>query len=73
MTAPVADVNIGDFEERTALMKAAVRGRSAVVSLLVERGAKISKRDKGGKTAREYATENGWPEVAEMLSGSTRK
>jgi ankyrin repeat protein len=43
------DPNHANNEGRTALMGAAMKGRSDVIQLLVDRGAKIDTRDKGSR------------------------
>ena len=43
------DPNHANNEGRTALMGAALKGRSDVVQLLVERGANLAQRDKGSR------------------------
>ena len=43
------DPTISDGDGRTALHGAAHKGRNDVVSLLVERGAKLDARDKGSR------------------------
>ena len=43
------DPNAANKDGRTALMGAALKGRSAVVQLLVDRGARLETRDKGSR------------------------
>lgn len=50
-----ADVDATDVDRRTALMKAAERGRTLVVERLLAAGAVVDLKDKLGKTALVYA------------------
>ena len=43
------DPNVGNNEGRTPLMGAALKGRSDVVQLLVDRGARLDQRDRGSR------------------------
>jgi ankyrin repeat protein len=43
------DPNHANVEGRTALMGAALKGRSDVLLLLVERGAKLDQHDRGSR------------------------
>ena len=51
----------------TALIRAAYRGNPECVRLLLEAGADGTRRDCFGKTALEYAENNGHGEVASLL------
>jgi ankyrin repeat protein len=63
-----AALNLQDRETgATPLFLAASWGRLPVVELLLERGANRLLRNKAGKTPREIATENGYPELAALL------
>jgi ankyrin repeat protein len=50
------DPNHANNEGRTALMGAAMKGRSDVVLLLVERGARLETRDKGNRDTDKVAS-----------------
>jgi ankyrin repeat protein len=49
-------------------MLAAMRGNAAMARLLVDRGASASRVDTYGKTAAAYAGEEGYQELAGLLS-----
>ncbi|XP_050669842.1 3'-5' RNA helicase YTHDC2-like isoform X6 [Leptidea sinapis] len=53
---------------RTALHAAAARGLAPAVTQMLRIGADPSVRDKSGKTAYDYATEDGHEECAKILS-----
>jgi ankyrin repeat protein len=59
-----------DYEGRTALMTAAVKGKLEVVKTLLQHGAKIDKRDSMGAPALLRASEAGSKEVIEYLVSS---
>ena len=50
------DPNHANNEGRTALMGAAMKGRNDVVTLLVERGARLDTRDKGNRDTDKVAS-----------------
>ncbi len=52
----------------TALHRAALDGRLAIAKRLLEGGADPTLRDKYGKTAIDWARENGKSEVVALLS-----
>ena len=68
-----ADIDLRDSEERTALMRAAERGRLDVVSILLDLGADKDAESEEGKTALSYARENGHTEVTLRLKQSGSK
>ncbi len=63
------DINIqSKVENQTALMYAAMRGSDHACIFLIQSGADVSLKDTQGKTAYDYAIENGYYELAEMIS-----
>ncbi|MCD6581240.1 MAG: ankyrin repeat domain-containing protein [Desulfuromusa sp.] len=63
-----ADVNVRDEQDMSALHFAALYGRTEHVRLLVKHGANVAFVAESGKTAEDYARENGYPVIVEMLS-----
>ena len=64
------DVNeIIDESGKTSLIIAAKEGSHGAYKLLLEYGADKSIKDNEGKTAYDYAVENGNTEIAELLKG----
>ena len=63
------DVNRVYAHNLTALMWAAGYGRTDCVRLLLERGADPRPQDDRGKTARDIAREQGFPDTAALLPG----
>ena len=59
--------NLPDKEGRTALMLAAVHGKTEIAALLCARGADLGLRDSRGKSALELAVEEVFPETAALL------
>ena len=55
------------WERRTALLKAVIEGREAVVRVLVELGADINARDREGRTALLHAAIEGHEAVVRVL------
>jgi ankyrin repeat protein len=49
-------------------MLAAMRGNAALAQLLMERGANLTRTDSQGKTAAAYASEEGYGDLAGLLS-----
>jgi len=62
-----ADVNIPDKLGYTPLMKAAYYGNYDIVSGLVNHDADLTRVDKDGKTALDFARERGHRKVSELL------
>ncbi|KAJ9353099.1 hypothetical protein DTO280E4_7527 [Paecilomyces variotii] len=62
-----AGVDVQDWNNQTALSKAAKRGTTNVVTLLLERGANIGSRDNFGQTPLFHALEHGNERVVELL------
>ncbi|KAI5078236.1 hypothetical protein GOP47_0005907 [Adiantum capillus-veneris] len=62
-----ADVDIADFDDRTALHVAACEGHARVVNLLVKKGANANARDRWGSTPLSDAKHYGNKEVCEIL------
>lgn len=58
-----ADPNVGGPNSMTPLMRAAQRGRGAMVKLLVGLGADAKLEDRYGKTAKDYAERGGWDDI----------
>eukprot|EP00250_Pteridium_aquilinum_P035839 c9990_g1_i1 orf=649-1539(+) len=68
-----ADVNIADFDDRTALHVAACEGHARVVNLLVKNGANVNARDRWGSTPLSDAKHYGNKEVCEILEKAGAK
>lgn len=56
----------------TALMEAAASGETEAAAMLLEHGADPSLRDPEGRSAADYAQENGHPDLAQRLRLDTR-
>lgn len=65
-----ADVNASDERGMTALHDAAIAGRIAQVQLLLRHGAKPEMADHSGKLALDYARENNYPDIVNVLTQS---
>jgi hypothetical protein len=63
-----ADVQMANGEGRTALIAAGMHGDTAMAKFLLQRGADRSHRDQKGKTALDYAREEGQLELVGLLS-----
>lgn len=59
--------NLANQEGRTALMLAAMRGKTETMTLLRSSGADAGLKDSQGKTALDLAVEEGFPEAAALL------
>jgi ankyrin repeat protein len=57
-----------DEDGRTALIMAAIRGNREIVSMLLDHGASPSAKDNDGKTALDYAREEGYPGLVALLT-----
>ena len=62
-----ADPAVGDKENLTALMVAAIHGKTEVAKAILDRGADINAADKNGMTALMWAARNGRKEVVQVL------
>ena len=58
LTGADADLNLADNDGKTALMLAAEFGSPEAVSVLIQKGANIDRRDDRGNTALTYAEKN---------------
>jgi ankyrin repeat protein len=65
----VDDQSIGS--RTSALMMAAIRGNKELVQLLLRRGADPRLADRKGRTALDFASKKGHPDVVEVLSAAT--
>ncbi|MGH9959222.1 MAG: ankyrin repeat domain-containing protein, partial [Pyrinomonadaceae bacterium] len=62
------DVNSANPGGQTALIMAALMGRSEIVSLLLEAGADVSLQDNHGLNASDWAQRRGFSEITELLT-----
>jgi ankyrin repeat-rich membrane spanning protein len=62
------DMNAQDVDGFTPLHLASGGGKLEVVRLLVEHGADIDVKDKGGWTAYQFALVKGYSEITKLLS-----
>ena len=63
-----ADPNTCNGDRPTLLHQASLKGSLEVARLLVSYGAKVDDKDKEGKTPSQIASENGYHEIAKLLS-----
>ena len=63
-----ADANARDEQGMTALHFAALYGRTEHIGLLLKHGGNVEFVDESGRMAEDYARENGYPVIVEMLS-----
>lgn len=63
----LANVNLRDYDGRTALHYAAESDYAKLVKLLVNHGANLNLRDADGKTALDYAKQYNNKEVEDIL------
>jgi len=61
------DLNAKDYDERTALHRAAERGHLDIVKLLFDKGADLVAKDNRGWTPYKVAKKSGNKEVAKIL------
>ena len=61
------DVNYQTLTGKTPLMFAAEKGNGEIINMLLSHGADKTLTDENGKTAYDYAVENGYTELAELL------
>ena len=62
------DVNVRDkYDGKTALIKAAYRGYTDIVKLLLAARADVSAWDKDGRPALIYVTQKGHTEIVDLL------
>ena len=64
-------MNARDNSRSTPLHFASRRGHLEAAHLLVEHGANIDAEDDEGKTASKVASENGYHDIAKLLSDLT--
>jgi ankyrin repeat protein len=64
-----ADLKARSKNQWTPLHTASYRGEIEVVRLLVERGMGVDAEDDEGKTAYQIALQEGWDDIAQLLSG----
>ncbi len=62
-----------DPADRTILMHAAQSGHVEVVKLLLEKGAQVNARDRGGKTALSHAEGEDIEEIEKVLKAHGAK
>ena len=62
-----ADPNLGDNNGTTPLMEATSGGNEELVKLLLMHGALAGSRDRSGDTAADYARNQGFTGVAQIL------
>jgi ankyrin repeat protein len=60
-------VNTQDNDGRTALIRAAARGRSELVRILLNKGARVELKDKLGRDALIWAEINDHSDVVNLL------
>ena len=61
------EINAQDKDGYTALMEATISGNYETVKLLIENGADINIKNNDGKTALDYAEENDYKNIIELL------
>lgn len=61
------DINSKDLAGETALIVATKNNQAQIIQLLLELGADKSLKDSKEKTAYDYAVENGYEEIAQLL------
>jgi ankyrin repeat protein len=71
MNYPGFDLEAVDYDGRTALHWACIRGHETVVELLLERGASAAVKDSRSLTPEHYARQNSHFLVAELVRGYT--
>jgi len=69
----IDDINAKNVNGATALMYAALAGRSDNVKVLLEAGARIDDQDDKGNTALSFARQQGHQEVAQLLIAAGAK
>lgn len=62
-----ADVNVANGDGRTPLMRAAKRGYTDIVRVLLDNGSDVRKRDKNNKTALMGASKKGHLDIVKLL------
>ncbi len=73
LRAAGVDLNITDYDGRTALHLAASEGQKRVASYLLERGADWRLKDRWGATALDDARRDGHDAVVELLEAAAAK
>eukprot|EP01046_Picozoa_sp_COSAG06_P085809 COSAG06_NODE_32475_length_505_cov_1.453202_1_plen_124_part_00 len=66
-----AELDARDDDQWTPLMNAAYEGRTKICEMLLALGADPSLKDKGGKTALDWARDGNEPECAALLQPVT--
>jgi len=61
------------LENQTPLIEACINGHEHVVRWLVDNGAKLNSKDKEGKTAMDYAKENDYSDIVDVLDMEEEK
>lgn len=67
------EINAQDKDGYTALMEATISGNYETVKLLIENGADINIKNNDGKTALDFAEENDYKNIIELLKNSIDK
>ena len=67
------EINAQDKDGYTALMEATISGNYETVKLLIESGADINIKNNDGKTALDFAEENDYKNIIELLKNSIDK
>jgi len=67
------DINIKDNNDNTALIIAAINGKTDIVKLLIENGADIDAKNKYGDTTLTIAVKYGHTDIVELLKQAGAK
>ena len=63
-------INAVDKENNTALILASKFGYSEIAKILIENGADVNAKNNDGKTALDYAEENDYKNIIELLKNN---